>query len=416
VGGDWADVGEIRKAFKASNTVVITPHKVLDYNDEKQELANDMDALMAKHEYRLIKGRLKAGKIIGAKRGRWTNGVPPFPYFYDRNTKSLVVDEAKLPIYRMMVEEYLNGTSLKDIAVKVNKMGVKTHIGKYWSEVKVERVIFSEIHLGRIIYGKTSGSGHKNKPTKPLEIKDRDEWIIVENCHTAIKTLEEHSRMLAIKNAKQKVPKRARNGVYALSGLIKCSKCGYSMRMNNKKTVTKGLKCYVVKCQKTDPFGNQCGHHGIDADILLEAIENELLLYLNEIKSFENPQPSNQYKLDDLLAEKRKELKNAEDGLNRIYNLYVMGKINEEVMNNMSKEQEAMVIKIKNELREIEENFKEVKGISKEERKERIEAALRGLSDNTIETKELNRLLRLIIKEISYKKVQDEVTVEISFY
>ena len=47
---------------------------------------------------------MKQGKEAGAKKGMWTNGKPPFPYYYDKNTRSVLVDETKRPIYRAIVE------------------------------------------------------------------------------------------------------------------------------------------------------------------------------------------------------------------------------------------------------------------------------------------------------------------------
>ncbi|WP_339320120.1 hypothetical protein [Paenibacillus sp. FSL R10-2734] len=65
-------------------------------------------SIFARIEYKTIKRRMKQDKEAGAKKGIWTNGKQLFPYYYDKNTRSVLVDEMKRPIYRAIVEKYLN--------------------------------------------------------------------------------------------------------------------------------------------------------------------------------------------------------------------------------------------------------------------------------------------------------------------
>lgn len=80
---------------------------------------------MAKMEFRMIKSRLKKGKSVGAKVGRWVNGTPPYGYIYDRLNKELVIDEEKAKIVRMIFEEVLQGTAYYNIEHKLNVQGTR---------------------------------------------------------------------------------------------------------------------------------------------------------------------------------------------------------------------------------------------------------------------------------------------------
>lgn len=64
----------------------------------------DFQAIFAKMEYKIIKKRMKQGKVAGAKKGMWTNGRPPYPYVYISATKQVEVDEEKRKIYRLIIE------------------------------------------------------------------------------------------------------------------------------------------------------------------------------------------------------------------------------------------------------------------------------------------------------------------------
>lgn len=87
-----------------SETVIITPSKIYDLEVDNDDVSFDFMSIFARIEYKTIKHRMKQGKEAGAKKGMWTNGKPPFPYYYDKNTKSVRVDEGKRPIYRAIVE------------------------------------------------------------------------------------------------------------------------------------------------------------------------------------------------------------------------------------------------------------------------------------------------------------------------
>ncbi|MEK3660257.1 recombinase family protein [Paenibacillus sp. FSL F4-0236] len=138
---DWA---LIKDTFLNSETVIITPNKIYDLEIDNDDVSFDFMSIFARIEYKTIKRRMKQGKEAGAKKGMWTNGKPPFPYYYDKNIRSVLVDETKRPIYRAIVEKYLNGTNLGHIAIWLtdNKIPTPYNIkpdgkNKGWSNITV---------------------------------------------------------------------------------------------------------------------------------------------------------------------------------------------------------------------------------------------------------------------------------------
>jgi site-specific DNA recombinase len=412
--GDWKDVAHYREAFKESNTLVLTPHNVYDYSDEEKEITYDLEALIARHEYLRIKQRFRDGKINGLYLKHWVNGPAPFPYIYAPEKKGLIVNEKERPIYEMMKNDYIKGLSLQSIAFKLNNMGILTRRKNKWSAVTVERVLFSEVHLGRIIHGKTTGSGHKNKKTKPLTHHPREQWIIIENCHEAVKTPEEHQQMLLIRESRQKVAKRSRTGVFILSGILYCGKCGYALRINRKQTKN-GESTYVVKCQKKDPFGHQCGNPGIDTSVILETIEAEMKKYLSDITNMEALYEESKDRINAIVQAKEKAIKEAKRLINRIEEGFNAEFYTAEEAKRRKNEQEAKIKKLEMEIIELRETQAHYKGVSTAERKRRIEEVLTNMNNPKIDVTELNRLLRLIIDRVSYKRTENEIEVDIKF-
>ncbi|WP_025722466.1 recombinase family protein [Paenibacillus polymyxa] len=66
---------------------------------------------------------------------------------YEKNTRAVLVDATKRPIYRAIVEKYLNGTNLGHIAIWLtdNKIPTPYNIkpdgkNKGWSNITVQRL------------------------------------------------------------------------------------------------------------------------------------------------------------------------------------------------------------------------------------------------------------------------------------
>ena len=107
--GDMGDQDKIAKTFKKSETLIITPEKFYNLNDDIDNEMVEFKGFFARQEYKMITKRLQQGKKIGARQGQWTNGIPPFPYVYQRynnkyNEKGLVVHDERLKIYKNMIE------------------------------------------------------------------------------------------------------------------------------------------------------------------------------------------------------------------------------------------------------------------------------------------------------------------------
>lgn len=238
------DITTIYNTLIESNTMI---HTVIDgmLDPSKDNLFLSIKTLFANMEYEAITKRLYDGKVQGAKRGRWTNGKPPYPYYYNKETKEVLVDREKLPHYRFIIESYLSGKSIQDIAVELNVRGIPSPGGKKWNTTNVHRMLKEEVHLGYVILGKTTGSGHKWREDSSVENRPRNEWIIAEGEHEPVKTQEEHEKIKALLVQNRRVPLVARAGIYPLSGLMYCGICGRRMNFSGK-TNQKYLYCRCV--------------------------------------------------------------------------------------------------------------------------------------------------------------------------
>lgn len=271
--------GIISESFLDSGTYIVTPERIYDPSDETDETMLDIQSVFAKIEYKMIKKRLQRGKRMGTQKGLWTNGKPPYPYYYDPIKKAIFVDEEKAKIYRLIIDRYLNdGHNMAQISYWLNGQGISSPGNRFWSPVAIDRLLRDEVHVGYVITNKQKGSGHKVKLGKCQRIPE-DKWTKVKGQHQPLKTPEEHERISVLTARNRILPDRAKQGVFALSGLLYCKKCNYCMALKPAK-ITKNRKeqISVALCTHYDPFGNRCQQKGRLVDkYLLDALYEKVI-------------------------------------------------------------------------------------------------------------------------------------------
>lgn len=285
--GDLGDQDKIKKAFANSETCIVTPQHIYNLDNENDEFSVDIKSFIARQEYKQIIKRLSQGKKIGARRGRWTNGTPPYPYEYERwgdsfNPKGLVVNTEKLPIYRMMVDKTINEIPPSQIAFELNRLGIPSPRGGTWSGVIVYRLMLNETHLGWIVSNKTKGDGHahKKESSKGVSKIPRDMWSIVKDCHEATKSTEEHSKIKLFYSRLPSVSKRKPNTILSFTGLIKCGICGRTMGTHIRARGKENIK----PCWYRSPEGVKCKNSGgVIAELVYSVIESRIIAVRDQL-------------------------------------------------------------------------------------------------------------------------------------
>ena len=424
--GDLVDWGQIKRVFQKTNTYMVTPSSLYNLNDDNEEFAVDLQTLFARREYKKITHRLSMGKKVGAKLGAWTNGTPPMPYEYQEwidpatnkryyNEKGLVVNLQKLSIYRFMVDSFIKDKkSTNEIAWELNRRNIPSPRGGRWCNMTVRRLLVDETHLGKIISNKTKGDGHKNKsPNKqPFQKIPKEQWTVVENRHEAIKTQDEHVKILIGIQKNLKSPYRRSDHYYPLKGLIKSGLCGYGLPLEYKR----GKDLIVKKCWHKDYLGNKCPNSSGKAQYIIDAIDEQLKEYEEQI---------------------RKEIESCEDQSTDLIQLQIktiMDKLNkkdialkrariayDEGVDTLDEYRSAKE-RILKEVDELEsqlsiENLKlqKAQSVTNHEKLHYIEEFRRSRWEDELDDKELNDLYKTIISSIIWTKQGDNIDIKVNF-
>lgn len=420
--GEW---DEIKRVFQRTHTYIVTPSSLYNLSDDNDEFAVDLQTVFARREYKKITQRLSMGKKIGAKLGAWTNGTPPFPYEYQEwydpqtnqrhyNEKGLVINLQKLPIYRFIIDSYIKDKkNTKEIAWELNRREIPSPKGMRWTSVSVRRILIDETHLGKIIYNKTKGDGHKNKPNSPKPQKiPRDQWIVVENRHKPVKTQSDHDKILIRMQANSTAPFRRNKNYYPFTGLIKCGMCGYGMQMEDRR----GTGIRIKSCWYHDPVGTKCKNLGGKLQYVIDAVEVQLKSYEAQIEAEIDGCEDQSI---DLI---QTQIKAIMDKINKKDQALKRARIAYDEGVDTLDEYRSAKERISKEIDDLEnilnvENLKlqQASSISNHEKLHYIKEFRAKMAEGQFDNKELNELYKTIISSIVWTHQGDNIDIKVNF-
>lgn len=287
--GDQGDQDTIKKAFARSDTLIVTPDHTYNLDDENDEFQMDVKGFFSHLEYKMIVRRFMRGKKVGARKGMWTNGTPPYPYEYQKYNdkflaKGLVVNDEKLKTYRFIIDSIVQlGKPPEDIMYELNRLGIPSPSGGKWWMTTIRRIAIDQTHLGMIISNKSKGNGHakKKESAKEYVILPKANWVAVKGEHEPVKTQEEHEKILIFFSRLTNAPKRKPKIIRPLTGLVKCDICGCTM------TTTKDDKYSenINRCWQHSATGEACPNRGGKTKGIYSAINATLAAQKLEIET-----------------------------------------------------------------------------------------------------------------------------------
>ena len=289
--GDTKDQGTVAEAFKFTNTLIITPVKTYDPNNQYDEEYFEFGLFMSRREYKTITRRLNVGRLQSAKEGNYIGSRIPFGYDVikpEPKTRTLIPNQYADTV-RWMYDEYLSGTGMLAIAEKMNNMKIPTVTGKAdWIKATVKGILTNDVYIGKIHYRKhittrvmtNSGIRKKNVLQSPVD------QIIVDGKHDAI--IDENTFYSVQNKINGFVPTKPQSMINPLAGLLRCASCGRPMQYKDynsysgaanryehpKKT---GCKCKSVSAQDV-----------IDSVIKILEIEIENFDFNSDVKESPN--------------------------------------------------------------------------------------------------------------------------------
>jgi len=167
-----------------------------------------------------LAGEVRRGLREKAERGGIIT-VAPFGYRID-DGKYVVFDEQAV-IVRSFFEDYMNGVTLRELATRLNNLGIMTNRGTPWRSKAVKYVLRNPVYIGKVHWD--------NVLTQGLH-----EPIVSDELFGRVQKRLDNAAMVFNKGEHQTI----RLPDFMLRGLVKCSNCGSTL-VNHKKGT--GLQC-----------------------------------------------------------------------------------------------------------------------------------------------------------------------------
>ena len=253
--GDMRDQGLILETFKTSDTLIVTPEKVYDLNNEMDEELTEFKGFMARREYKMITKRLKRGREQTVKAGGF---VAEPPYGWKRakinNLPSLEPHETEGPIMQMIVEMYGNQEPIHTIQQRLAAIGAYNRKGLPFCRSSIRHIATNPVNAGLIQWNRCKNvrKGENGSETGYQVENPPDQVILVKGIHTPQVSMESYQKCVNV--CKSRATPSLKRGVHGLvrnplAGIVICSNCGSRMQMQRSNTKgTSTLLCTHPGC------------------------------------------------------------------------------------------------------------------------------------------------------------------------
>ena len=409
--GETMDQGIVAKAFKISDTKIITPMKTYDPNDEFDEEYFEFGLFMSRREYKTINRRLQRGRVSSVNEGKYVGSVAPYGYervkikgdkgyTLKKNSESNTV---KI-IYDLYAYEDL---SLHEVVRRINEMGLKPRKNDKWCVASVKDILANPVYIGKVKWNwRKEVRVYKNE--KLIKTRPRnDEYILKDGLHKAI--IDDRTwKIVEAKRSLNKLPIPRVNTVQnPLCGLVYCAKCGKKMK---RRPYTDRSKEPTIYCDnpKCDNISSKL--HFVEEKVI-EGLRKWLEHYQLDYKEhIEKINCSRIESIEDTIKSLQEEVKKENDKLSNIFNFLEDGTYTKEMFKSRSESVSQNVARLNNSIEEYEARLEQEKIVDKE--KAVLVPKIENLLDvyNLLKTpEEKNELLKTVITQVTYLKTEKAI-------
>lgn len=333
---------------------------------------------LAQSEVESLSENVKMGLKMKMKRGEMIGFNGCFGYDYDKESKSISVNEEEAETVRMIYDLYLQGYGTSTIAKRLMELGIRNKRGKVeWHTHGVMGIIKNEKYKGDLLLGKTFTFDPISK-RRLANMGEEDQYYIRDH-HEAIVSREIWDRAdeIRLERVQPRLMETTGNRErytrqFAFSSLLECGYCGHklSRRTRHQTTTTKKP---VWQCMNATKNGiDNCPHCKAIDEVIIENAFIEAFKLLAD--NFEDVMDSVLNTIEEVLKDdtelKRvkqleKDIASVESKKSRLTDLLIDGKIEQEAYEEKNLSFQRKLHQLTEEKAYLEENIGQQKNISK---------------------------------------------------
>lgn len=394
--GDLSDCGTIIRAFRYTDTLVMTPTKTYDLSDKFDRKFFEMELTRGNDYLEYVKEILMRGRIASVSEGNYIGSVPPYGYDKVKTGKSYtLVPNDESDTVRLIFDLWVNHTiGTTTIANRLNSLGIKPRKIEYWTNATIRGILRNPVYIGKIRWNwrKTVKKYEDGEIIKSRPKASPESWMLIDGKHESIISEE-------LFNAAQerfgKVPrlKTEKHLINPFAGLIRCE-CGKSMVYQAQKNSAARIHC---------PNQVRCGNKSATYSELEKEIISSFKEIITEYKAkIANGNDTPEQTQKNIVQKLTKEINDIETQQTKLYDLLEQGIYTNAVFLKRNTALAERRKQVTNALEDAKANMPQI--INYEEKIVRLSEAINILQDQDTPIKLKNDFLKTVIKEIRYSR------------
>lgn len=405
--GDLTDLGAVIASFRYSNTLILTPSRTYNLENDYDREAFERELLRGKDYVEYTKKILMRGRQASAREGNWISSFAP--YGYDRvkigKAWTLAVNEEEAEMVQNVFDWYVNeGVGALTISHRLNELGAKPRKAERFTPTAIRQILENEVYIGKIRWNaKPVVRVFEDGKVIKKRVRNKD-YEVIDGKHAPIISTEIFQRAQERRgqNTKENGNSELKN-VYA--GLLKCKKCGSAMSYQSYASSRRNdinPRRDRIRCRNGRRY---CENKSMVYEVLDEAIIRALKAHLKDFEIEINTDNQKEIKAHEKLVKRlEKELEKIEERQESLYE-YLEKKIyTPEVfkMRNeaLAKERDEVSAKLK-DARLYQPSVER-----QQQRYYSLFEAIQAIENPMISAKNKNALLKNIVEVIWYEKDQ----------
>ncbi len=307
LGRNYVEVGNyLEKVFPFLNLRFIAVNDRYDSNsvDSSDQLMAALKNLINDAYAKDISRKISTTMEQKRLRGEFLGAYAPYGYLRDPgNPNKLIIDPETCWIVQEIFEIRATGIGIEKVCRALNEKGypspgrlryergIKTCNNKKGSELPWNRHVVNDIlhnvvYIGNLAQGRSGSSLYKGIP---FHWKDPSEWVVVNDTHEPIISMELWNKVQEINNRRTKKVKDSFGKNAALprrenpyGSLLRCACCGRVIKQVRSFNNKGGKDYYTYKCPQYIELGESaCAKRTLKAAVLDEIVLSTLKAHMN---------------------------------------------------------------------------------------------------------------------------------------
>ena len=252
------DFAQMYAELKRLGVAFVSKNEQFDTSSAIGEAMLKIILVFAELERNMTSEHVTAVMLSRANNGQWNGGRVPYGYKWDKEAKEFSLIESEAKIVRTIYDMYEEYQSLAYICRWLNENNYPTKNGKEWSITTIHKILTNPFYNGSYLY-------NVYKDGKAVSKRKPDDWIVFEDHHIAIVTVERFDRIqfLLKRNRRGGVPETesyVRKNIHIFAGITKCGVCGALMSATLDKRRADGWRPSIYGCSRRRKNSSVCSN------------------------------------------------------------------------------------------------------------------------------------------------------------